>query len=79
MKADVRDLGNHDAHWYTQVKTVKQLTHSTEQSPSWEAKSRSASQGIPPFPWDMGSLPEHTTGAFPEPDKYRPHAPTVFP
>jgi hypothetical protein len=54
----------------------------TEQSPSWEASSYSASQeNSPPFVQPDSSLPcsqDPATESYPEPDASSPHLPTLF-
>jgi hypothetical protein len=58
------------------------LTNSTEQSPSWEADSHSASQqNSRPFMEPEGSLQcsqQPATGPYPEPDASNPQLPTLF-
>jgi len=58
------------------------LTNSTEQSPSWEADSLSASEEILPLLWNPEcSLPcsqEPTTGPYSDPDASTPLSPPYF-
>jgi len=56
-------------------------TNSVQQSPSWEASSRSASQEISRLLWNPeGSIPcsqEQATGSCPEPDESSPLSPNL--
>jgi hypothetical protein len=50
----------------------------TEQSPSWEANSNSASQETPHLLWNRVHK-SPAIGPYPEPHESSPHFPTLFP